>query len=232
MKQLLVIAALAFGGVVASPAPASASLMDWLQELSGPGPFHAKSANVILDACPSGPFVPKGQTNTHGIFASDYDELPGVSKPVICVFIDNRWLQNDGPTDNFGAGLVDVFTFEAGASVRVHRAISVGLGIGRIRFKSEAGGEPARLLVTAPRVVLKPAVLFGSAKFWDDRSTGVKILASLLKLYVKNNIIAGTLTGADFGLAPGTPNYNFQVSHDRVWSSGFVLDFSEVLSLL
>ena len=31
----------------------------------------------------------------------------------------------------------------------------------------------------------------------------------------------GKLTGADFGLSPGDANYNFAVSHDRVWSSGF-----------
>jgi hypothetical protein len=206
--------------------------MDWLQELSGPGPFNAKVVNLIVDACPSAQFLAKsGDTRGPNLFASDYDQPADSKKPPVCLFIDNRRFQNDGSSDNFGAGDIDVHAFEIGGSVRVHRAISVGLGVGRISFKSGNGSEAARFLVTAPRVVLKPALLFGSEEFWRLKSTRVKTLAGMIKFYVRNNIISGKLTGADFGLAPGAENYNFAVSHDRVWSSGFVLDLSELLAL-
>lgn len=59
----------------------------------------------------------------------------------------------------------------------------------------------------------------------------MKVAANVFKFYIKNNVISGTLTGADFGLSPGDANYNFAATHDRVWSSGFVLDFTEVLAL-
>src|SRR4051812_18290941 len=107
MKRLLVIAALAFSGVVASPAQASASLMDWLQELSGPGPFNAKNLNVIVDLCPSRQFLAKsGDARNLGPFANDYDKPADAARPLVCLFIDNRWFQNDGAGDNFGAGRV------------------------------------------------------------------------------------------------------------------------------
>jgi hypothetical protein len=226
MKRFLIVAVLACGGLMASPVPASASLMDWLQELSGPGPFNAKHINLIVDVCPTGHKY--NQDHEVDIFASDYGEQ--WNKPRVCLFVDNRLLRNDGAGDNFGAGTIDVHTFEFGASARLHRAVSIGFGVGRIGFKSNKGAEPARFLVTAPRIVVKPALIFGG-DFWDNKNKFVQAAAGILKFYIKNNIISGKLTGADFGLSLADANSNFSVSHDRVWSSGFVLDFTEVLAL-
>ena len=168
MKRFLIVAVLACGGLMASPVPASASLMDWLQELSGPGPFNAKVINLIVDVCPTGHKYRDEKRTELDMFASDYDE-PNWDKPRICVFIDHRRLKNDGAGDNFGAGTIDVQTFEFGASARLHRSVSIGFGLGRIGFKSQNGGEPAKLLVTAPRIVLKPALIFGGYEFWNKR---------------------------------------------------------------
>ena len=223
MKRFLIVVVLACGGLMASPAPASASLMDWLQELSGPGPFNATNINWIVDVCPSK--FSKATSNGRNIFASAYD------KPLICFFFDHRRLKNDGAGDNFGAGTVDVNTFEFGASAQLHRSLSIGFGLGRIGFKSERGARPARLLVTAPRIVVRPALIFGDDGFWG-RHKPARTVASILNFYIKNNIINGRLNGAGFGLSPGDANYNFSVNHDRVWSYGFVLDFTEVLALL
>jgi hypothetical protein len=230
MKRFVIVAVLACGGLMASPVPASASLMDWLQELSGPGPFNAKDFNLIVDVCPTGHIYTDATRSELNIFASDYDKR-NPEKPQICLFIDYRRLRNDGAGDNFGAGTIDVQTFEFGASARLHRSVSIGFGIGRIGFDSQKGGEPAKLLVTAPRIVFKPALIFGRDEFWDRQNKFVKAAAGIFKFYIKNNIIVGKLTGADFGLSPGDANFNFAVSHDRVWSSGFVLDFTDVLAL-
>lgn len=234
MKRFLVVAALTCSSLMAFPAPGSASLMDWLQELSGPGPFNAKVFNVIAEVCPTGhKYRTEGTSQKLDIFASEYEKRDATDsrKVQICVFFDNRRFKNDGAGDNFGAGTIDVHAFEIGASARLHRSLSIGFGVGRIGFGTENGSEPARFLITAPRLVFKPALIFGSEQFWERQSTAVKVAASVFKFYIKNNIISGKLTGADFGLSPGDASYNFAVSHDRVWSSGFVLDFSEVLAL-
>ena len=223
MKRFVIVAVLACGGLVASPVPASASLMDWLQELSGPGPFNATNINWIVDVCPS-KFSAETSSNRN-IFASAY------SKPQVCFFFDHRRLKNDGAGDNFGAGTIDVQTFEFGVSAQLHRSVSIGFGLGRIGFKSDRGAQPAKLLVTAPRIVVKPALIFKDDGFWNSHRSW-RTAASILNFYIKNNIISGKLTGADFGLSSGEANGNFAVSHDRVWSSGFVLDFTEVLALV
>jgi hypothetical protein len=223
MKRFVIVGVLACGGLVASPVPASASLMDWLQELSGPGPFNATNINWIVDVCPSK--FSEETSSGRNIFASAY------KRPKFCFFFDHRRLKNDEVGDNFGAGTINVQTFEFGVSAQLHRSLSVGFGLGRIGFKSERDAQPARLLVTIPRIVVKPALIFGDNGFWNDHES-LRTVASILNFYIKNNIISGKLTGADFGLSSGEANGNFAVSHDRVWSSGFVLDFTEVLALV
>jgi len=111
--------------------------------------------------------------------------------------------------------------------------VSLGFGVGWIRFNAKArGAETTRFLVTAPRIVLKPAPIFGSKDFWEaPGNRKLRTVASVFKFYIRNNIIHGDLTGADFGLREGNANLNFAVRHDRVWSSGFIIDLSEVLGL-
>jgi hypothetical protein len=221
MKRVLLVAGLVCSVVIGSPRPASASLMDWLQELSGPGPFNGRAWNAMLDVCPG-----KGEQDTEHFFASENDS----KEPAACIFVDKRRFRNaDG--DNFGAGRIDVGIWELGGSVRVHRAVSIGFGFGRIGFSSQ-GGEKDTWVLTAPRIVVKPAMLFGSAKFWNDRNPGWLALASIFKYYVKDNVIAGRLTGADFGLKAGDANVNFVVENDHVWSRGFILDLTEPIGLL
>jgi len=229
MKRCVLLVMFTCTMSLVSPAPASASLMDWLQELSGPGPFNAKKINVILDICPTSAKVRK-EADSPKYFASDYDTIDS-KKPRICGFIDYRSLANDGEGDNFGAGAIDVKTWEFGASARLHRSVSVGFGAGYINFKTQTPQTGvSRFLVTAPRVVFKPALIFGSDDFWKAHKPA-QVVAGLFKFYIKNNIISGRLTGANFGLVPGHPNYSFAVRHDRVWSSGFVIDLTDLLAL-
>jgi hypothetical protein len=231
MKRAVVVAALVCLASMAFPAQASASLMDWLQELSGPGPFNAKRLNVIVDLCPA---RLKARSSGEHIFASEYEPRDVKDKPRICLFVDNRLFKNDGAGDNFGAGEIDVHAVEFGASARVHRSVSIGFGVGWIGFNAKDRGEKTtKFLVTAPRIVFKPVFIFGSEDFWkDDKHKPLRIVASMFKFYIRNNIICGKLTGADFGLKQGDPNLNFAVRHDRVWSTGFVLDLSELFTLL
>jgi hypothetical protein len=219
MKRVLLLAGLICGGLIGYPRPASASLMDWLQELSGPGPFNGRAWNAMLDVCPE-----RGISDTR-FFVSEYDD----KQPVRCIFFDKRRFVNiDG--DNFGAGRIDVGLWELGGSANVHRAVAIGFGFGRVRFKSQ-GGEKETWVLTAPRIIVKPAMLFGAAQFWHDHEFW-RTLASVVKYYVKNNVIAGRLTGADFGLKAGDANFNFVANDDQVWSRGFIIDLTEPVGFL
>jgi hypothetical protein len=230
MKRVLLVTALVCGGSMALPARASASLMDWLQELSGPGPFNAKVINVIVDACPTG--HRRTSEGALDLFASEFESRGVTDMPRICFFFDNRRFRNDGVGDNFGAGTIDVHATEFGVSARVHRSVSIGFGVGWIGLNAkDRGAETTKFLVTAPRIVFKPALIFANEAFWSNKKT-LGTLVSLFKFYIRNNIISGRVTGADLGLRQGDANVNFAVRHDRVWSTGFVLDFSEVLALL
>jgi hypothetical protein len=216
VKRALLLAGLVCAGLIGAPRPASAGFMDWLQELSGPGPFNGRAWNAMLDVCPQreGP-----------LFVNELDVNPLVP----CIFIDKRRFANlEG--DNFGAGRIDVGIWEVGVSAHVHRAVAIGFGFGRIGFSSE-GGEKETLVVTAPRIVVKPAMFFGTDAFWKANEP-LRIVASIVKFYVKDNIIQGRLTGADFGLQPGDANFNFEVQDDRVWSRGFILDLTESIGFL
>jgi hypothetical protein len=222
MKRVLLLAGLACSVVIGSPRPASASLMDWLQELSGPGPFNGRAWNAMLDVCP-----PKGAAeDTEHFFAREYDLKPSA----VCMFFDRRRFESI-QEDNFGAGQIDVSLWELGGSAHVHRALTIGFGFGRVRFKSERGGDKDTWVFTAPRIVVNPALVFGTTQFWKDHHV-YWTLASVIKFYVKDNIIKGRLTGADFGLKAGEANVNFVVENDRVWSRGFILDLTEPIGLL
>lgn len=215
MKRLLPIACLFVAGLIACPQPAEADLWDFLQEWSGPGPFHTRG-NFMIDLCP-GPSFDKGR------LASDFDSRENVK----CFFADTRLFVNDLP-DNFGNFNVKVSIVEAGAAVRVHRSTEIGFGGGVLRFASR-GEEHTRFVLTVPRLVIRPALLYGTPTFWQAQPRGVRLLASVVKFYVKGNVIVGRMQGADFGLTSAEPNFNFDVDNDRVFSTGFIFDVSELV---
>ena len=222
-------AAVVVGAVLGSAQPARASLWDWLQEFSGPGPFHARLPNFMFDICPQegkdGRFlrdfeVPSADSKT----AADDEEPP----PVTCVFGDFRFFANDDD-DNFGVDKVRVDLYETGASVRLHRAISLGFGGGLMRI-STPNHTAYKGVLTAPRVVIKPLLLYGSASYWQKHRARYAI-AGMIKYYVKENIALGHLEGKDFGLAPGAINFGFDTDYERLWSTGFIIDLSDVIAL-
>lgn len=215
MRRMLPIAALAVLVLTAFPQQAEADLWDWLQEWSGPGPFHTRG-NVMVDLCPGSSFDKRRLT-------SDFDSRENVK----CFFADTRLFVNDVP-DNFGNLKVTVSIVEAGAAVRIHRSTEVGFGAGVLRFASR-DEEHTRFVVTVPRLVIRPALLYGTPTFWQGQPRGVRLLASVVKFYVKGNVIVGRMQGADFGLTSTEPNFDFDVDNDRVFSTGFIFDVSEIL---
>jgi hypothetical protein len=52
MRRVLTVLGLFLATLLVSPRPARADFWDWLQEFSGPGPFHARLPNLMFDICP------------------------------------------------------------------------------------------------------------------------------------------------------------------------------------
>lgn len=205
------------------PAPARADVWDWLSEFSGPGPFHTRNLNLMT------PCVEE-------IKATSEEAMKpvSVSQPKTCWWVDYRSFTNKPDQDDFRAGRVDIHVTEAGASVKVHRAIDIGFGAGAMFFDSDNGEPFTRAVLTVPRVVITPALLFGSDSDWTTSSSTrlrrLKSFAKTVKYYFKENIVLGPLSQEDFGLTP--TQSNFKVTNDRVFSSGFILDLNEIGRLI
>lgn len=229
MRRAVTLLGLCLVVMTAFPRSADADIWDWLQEFSGPGPFHS-GFNQMLDICPIK--VPNkndpAKRDLH--WQSTYDA--GRRSP--CYFMDwRRFLNRDdgkpgiGPNDdNFGAGPIELNMFEFGASMRLHQAFEVGFGAGLMHIEANGRGAD-KLVLTAPRFVMKPVLIFRSEESWNSGSAWKRKWASVLKYYVRENIISPGVEGKDFGLDPGHPNYDFNVRNDRVLSTGFILDFTE-----
>jgi hypothetical protein len=230
MKRLTHIVGVFLLVTVASPRSARADIWDWLQEFSGPGPFHARGPNLMFDVCPqtttsreaaSLPFLRDFEVSTE-----DAQRQERGGQHVKCFFADFRFFQNRND-DNFGVDNVKLNVFEVGASARLHRAISIGFGAGAMQI-STPDHSSWKGVFTGPRVIVKPLLLFGSNDFWANHEKVHLVLGSV-KYYMKENIVLGHLRGKDFGLAEGAPNYSFDFTNDRVASTGFIIDATDLI---
>ena len=77
---------------------------------------------------------------------------------------------------------------------------------------------------------MKPALIFKDDGFWDAIILENRCEHSELLHQEQHHQWQADRRG--FRPEPRGRDYNFAVSHDRVWSSGFVLDFTEVLALV
>jgi hypothetical protein len=191
-----------------------ASVMDWMQELSGPGPFTSRLA-LTTKICPS--LLP-------GSPDPDTENTPR-RRDQPCLYFDVHRLttHDEAPDDPFGR--VKVVTVEFGPTWRLWRAVDIGVGAGIIQFHSH-GIETTRITIVAPRVEVKPILLFGPAGFWNSHPK-VRKTASVLKLQARDFVIVGRLQAQDFGASPA--NVRFDVRNDRVTSAGLLFDLSELV---
>jgi len=244
MRRVLTVLGLFLATLLVSPRPARADFWDWLQEFSGPGPFHARLPNLMFDICPGDaqPFNEQGRLLDSGEpspFLRDFDEPAastlrsdngkGIARVPKCIYADFRFFENR-PDDNFGVPGVKVDFYQAGVSVRLHHAIGLGFGGGAMRISSPGNPDAWQPMLTAPRVVIKPLLIYGSAEYWRKHNR-LHLVFSTVKYYLKEDIILGHVTGQDFGAKPGSANADFDFLNDRVFSTGFVVDISDALTL-
>jgi hypothetical protein len=245
-------------GLFMVPRPARAwDWWDWAQEFSGPGPFHSRHPNLMFDVCLDDAQKYKSveridnnqQTYTEQVpevdernrpvterLLRDFDVRPektidgrSITGVPLCYFADFRFFQNRDD-DNFGVPGVKLDVYEFGVSARLHHAISLGFGGGVMKI-STPGHTAWQGVLTGPRVIIKPLLIYGSPEFWrrDKRTRTWHLILGSVKYYVKEDIVLGHLTGADFGLTNGSPNFKFDVEGDRQFSTGFIVDLTDVL---
>lgn len=173
----------------------------------------------------------------------DFDVRPKVDRDLrpirgvpVCYFADFRFFQNreddnffqGRDEDHFGLAGVKLDIYEFGVSARLHHAISLGFGGGAMRI-STAGHTAWQGVLTGPRLIIKPLLIYGSPEFWrrDKHTRVLHLILGSVKYYVKEDIVLGHLTGADFGLSDGSPRFKFDVDGDRQWSTGFIVDLTD-----
>ena len=211
MKRVFPLAGLVLVALMASAQPAYADLWDWLQELSGPGPFHT-GGSILGTVCPgSGPQIRPYEATSN----------------TPCVFFDfRRFLPSKG--DNFPTR-VEVTAYDTGLTWEVRRPVEVGIGVGVI-VATGNGKTATRFTLTAPRIAVKPVLLlgdlFGKAKYWETHPKARRF-GSILKWYARETVITGRLTAQDLGVSPDKSTFN--AKNDRVASAGFLIDIGELV---
>jgi len=198
-----------------APQPARAwDWWDWAQEFSGPGPFTTGSTLNTMLSC------------LQTVHRSNTDDR--VVNPVWCTYFDHRSFDNTQQPDE-PWGKVELDMYEMGVSKLFQNgAVDLGFGAGIMDIKEGTH----KWILTVPRVVISPAILFSKPGALHDlegrdnraKNAGKRLL-KVVKFYAKLNVIVGELTTEDFG---GDPSIKFQTSGERIASAGFILDGIEL----
>jgi hypothetical protein len=218
MKTILnMLCAAAVAGMVSNAVPAEASVWGWLERLSGPGPFDQVAGSIGLRGlCP--PILNQTAKTRDSRDSVKLDWLrPRRDKHATCLYFDRADFVSH--TDPFVGGTSDITaaTYSIGASVLVVRWLEGAVGAGWDRFRVVATDiTVTKPTLTLARVVVRPIRIFRK----EDKCGGG---CDVIKLYVKRDIILGTLQSSDFGVAG-----NFKATNDGVTSLGILFDFSEL----
>lgn len=187
MKRMMVVSCVVAAMVLCSSSRAEAGLDDWwdyLDQLSGPGPFHDGPALAATVGCWEG-----------GSFVWRRASKESRVKP--CVYWDWRELTAP-PRAPFGevtANLID-----SGVSLHINEYLEVGAGIGWAHFATtirDTKYPVNNLTVTPARVVIRPL----RALIPKLRSNSK---AGFLQVVIRDTVRVGRLTSADFGV-PSDP---------------------------
>jgi hypothetical protein len=217
MSRVLRVGCLVLSAVALCSRPADAGLADWLEQLSGPGPFGSDAlAGFVSNVVCITPKITLSQ--------GDKEEM----KP--CLYVDFHKFVNDDD-DNFYKA--------SGQDGKELRATAYALGVAfqpSERLHTDVGGDFGRITfhtsetdtghwTVGARAQVKPLL------FVEAFSTSLvkwRKWASVPKFYLRRNVILGTVNGArDFGAIGSGAAY--ERKNEGIWSCGILLDFSELL---
>lgn len=199
----------------ASAQPARADIWDWLEQMSGPGPFTTRPFTWRLPGNVTFmPYCHQKPDDGNGVLrALDTPQQPG--DPRTCVFLDFRRFEVPETTRFFAT---NVTIWEAGTSYRIAGPIDVGWGIGHFHI-SGGGLSGDKLTLTFPRLVFMPALMFDRA-----RDSG---WATLFQVYFRETRLLGTLDQKNIAVKPGQEA--FSIENDGVASLGFIIDVTPIV---
>ncbi len=211
MRRLIFVACMVAGVVQA--APAEASFLSWLEELSGPGPFTGPVFSVpvacVHDSSRDGPRCnpdgPPLSGTIHVRFGNFYSRAS-----------DRRFKDlNDDLDDNHG--VVRVRPFSVVYLLRLHRALEVGGGGGVMFLSGDRFSPFTRLVLTPFTASLTPLTI---RRAWPRGKW--RQAARALRIDVDAMLVPQGFRGSDFN----NSRTRFDSGPDLLWHAGVVLDFS------
>lgn len=219
MLRILRISTLLLVVMTAWPGRAQAvDFWDWLAALSGPGRFESRGNGTLTVYCWHGDFTEdaaEGKTgNSEGGNDHWFHLLQDRHAKGPCIFFDVRTFRTLKHQDDPRWFPVRLEIYEAGPTYRLWAPLEIGVGAGVIHFNS--GGIIAnRTIVDAPRVALKPLLLFPALQKKGNGGFG------FFSAYYRASFILGELNQNDFRPKPGT---TFKTENELVPSAGFLID--------
>jgi hypothetical protein len=218
MSRVLRVGWLILSVVTLCSRPADAGLADWLEQLSGPGPFGSDGlASFVSNVVCITPKITLSQ--------GDKEKKP-------CLYVDFHKFINDDDDEFYKASGQEGKELRATAyalgvafqpSTRLHT--DVGVDFGRMTFHTSE--TDTGHWTFAARAQVKP-LLFIEAFEKDANFIPWRKWVSVPKVYLRRSVILGTINGArDFGAIGSGAAY--ERKNEGVWSCGILLDFSELL---
>jgi hypothetical protein len=214
MRHAVRLGFLAVAVFLAGTPRADANIWDWLEALDGPGPSRSRGNLMANIFC--------SETRPNRVTGRLFEIPREANAQGTCLFIDVRRFHAD-EDDRFHP--VDTQITEFGPSVRLHRAVELGAGVGYLSFHSVNPAsrqefDGTRMTISFPRLVFKPFMTPTNVKNPDW---------GFFQMYVRETIIVGELTQDDFASKPGN---EFSRRHQRVRSMGFIIDAPSAFRLI
>lgn len=187
------------------PSAAHASLLSWLEELSGPGPFRGTMVSLTV-ACVRGDELkacPAGDKNTQQTVVVRLGRLTTYDAPRF----------KDLPaTDADNLGKVHVIPVSGLWLFRVHRSLEIGPGIGFMRVSGNGFDAFSKLSLTPLSASFTPFAL--NSRWSDSR------WAYVLRLEFDSSFFPQGFNGRDFN----NPRTTFDSGPEFLTRTGVVFD--------
>lgn len=204
------------------PAVAQANIWSWLEELSGPGPFHGEMLWV--------PVVCYDKPNWHPCLVrvttreEDQDRRIKPAPIPMVVAVKIGWLRSDdGPrfkdlqaTDPDNQGKVAVLPMTGLFLFRLHRSLDVGFGAGFMRVSGDGFDPLYRVSLVPVSASIIPLAL---NRDWQNHPW-----AYIIRAEIESSYLPQGFKGTDFN----NSRTSFKSGPEFVTRAGFVLDVGAV----